>query len=475
MFGFLIVLVYIVCLPGCGERSRDGVASADRPNIVLITFESLRADHVGCYGYERDTTPAIDALSAEGITFDHAYAVTSWTLTSHASILTGLYPTAHQVIGPKDRLPDSYTTLTELLNKNGYQTAGFISGPFLRTKYNLHQGFEVYDESTANPRGNKAAHSDITNPRLEAKVSRYLRALRSKTRPFFLLLYLWDPHYDYLPPDPYDKRFVPADAELVEMRNYETGKIVTKDISANKLAYVVSQYDGEVLWTDELLRVLWGVLQELGLWESTAIVLTADHGEEFFEHGAKGHKNNLHVESLHVPLIIKPAGKVTPRRDGRIVNLIDLFPTLLELARVEPGQLFHGQSLLKPVTTGPQVTFFELVTSNYFKRPTGEKYKKSDLWWAVREGDYKLISVENKDRWELYNVADDPGERHPLGSEHAGTLTRLRRRLAEHQARMTAQAAVWGRPGQAELTPEDIERLESLGYIKTTTEDEEGG
>ena len=459
-------------IAGCGDGAQLGAGRAardDRPNIILISVESLRADHVGCYGYQRDTTPAIDALSKEAVVFEQAYSVTSWTLTSHASMFTGLCPTAHQVIGPKDRLGASYTTMAELLRRAGYQTAGVIGGPFLRTKHNLHQGFEAYDESAANPRGNKAAWTDVTNPQVEASLTAFIKHARSRTRPFFLFAYLWDPHYDYIPPGPYNKRFVPPDAVPVDMHQYEIAGIVTKETSPNKLAYVISQYDGEILWTDAVLGRLWELLREQGIWENTAIIVTADHGEEFFEHGTKGHKNNLYVESVHVPLVIKPPGQTTPSRDNRIVSLIDLPPTVFEFARVTTDQPIHGRSLLRAAPADPGPTFFELVTSNYFtRRTTGEKYKVSNQWHAVREGDFKLVAVEKKNDEirELYNVADDPGEQHPLGVEHQSALDSLCAALAAYRTEMERTAAGWGKPRPAELSPEDIERLRSLGYVE---------
>jgi arylsulfatase A-like enzyme len=459
----------VVLAVGCRQDGGRATSAEpdDRPNIVLVTFESLRADHVGCYGYERDTTPAIDALSKEGITFDNAYSVTSWTLASHATIFTGLYPTAHKVVAHNHMLDDSYTTLAELLGQAGYQTAGFVSGPFLRTTHNLNQGFEIYDDSIANPKGNQAAHGDVTNPRMEKLVSDFLSGQRDKARPFFLFLYLWDPHYDYIPPEPYDKKFVPADAEAVEVRGYEERGIVTEDINRNQLAYVVSQYDGEVLWTDALLGRLWKQLRDLGLWENTAVVLTADHGESFFEHGKKGHKNNLYVEELHVPLVVKLPGPPAAARDTRIVNLIDLFPTVLDIADTAANQPHQGRSLLAPPPESAKPTYFELQEMWFsVNRVTRQVRAQGNMWYAVRLGDYKLVNVQNKDIWELYDLASDPAELEPLGAEHNDKRDALRKLLETHNANMRQLASDWGQAQPARLSPEDLRRLEALGYVR---------
>ncbi|RPJ40963.1 MAG: hypothetical protein EHM19_12820, partial [Candidatus Latescibacterota bacterium] len=145
---------------GCGSDRTD------RPNIVLITVESLRADHVGCYGYGLPTTPSLDALAGESVRFENAFSVTSWTLASHAAILTGLTPSALRVLEPHDRLADSYETIAEALSEDGYYCAAFLSGPFLRAPYNMNQGFSHYDDSpSAVSTGN--AHGDVTNPEME--------------------------------------------------------------------------------------------------------------------------------------------------------------------------------------------------------------------------------------------------------------------------------------------------------------------
>ena len=459
---------------GCGGQSaEEGAPPRDmRPNILLITVESIRADHVGGYGYGRATTPSLDALAEEGIVFENAYAVTSWTLPSHASIFTGLYPAAHRVVDYLSRLDDSHTTLAEVLREAGYQTAGFISGPFLQEVYNLNQGFEIYDESTSNPQGNQAAHADVTNARMESLLTRFLREGRSADRPFFLFAYLWDPHYDYIPPPPYDEAFVPPEAEPIDLGGYETKGVVSRDSSPNQLAYVISQYDGEILWTDALLGRLWSLLDELNLWEDTAVVVTSDHGEEFFEHGTKGHRNNLYEESVRVPLILRAPGR-EPRRDGRIASLIDVFPSVLEIAGVEAVPPHHGRSLLRPAPEPQPPIFFELKTEWVVKNPaTGERGVATDLWLAVRDGDHKLVLERNEQRRELYDLAEDPREKHSLYASHPERFAALDGMLGDHLEAMKRYAAQRQPSAPARLTPEQEERLRSLGYVDRSGPDD---
>ena len=209
----------LLALLSCGGESPP------RPNIFLISVESLRADHVGCYGYERATTPNLDRLAREATVYRQAFAPTSWTLTSHATLFTGLYPSAHGVIEPRHKLNDSYYTLAEALAESGYQCAGFASGPFLRAPYNLHQGFETWEDGPAAP-NQESAHADITNPRMEELLTAFLEEERDPDRPFFLFAYLWDVHYDFLPPPPFDTLFVPEDARRIDASGFETNPLI---------------------------------------------------------------------------------------------------------------------------------------------------------------------------------------------------------------------------------------------------------
>src|SRR5262249_53306063 len=207
-----------------------------------------------------------------------------------------------------------------------------VTGPSPSRPCGLGLGSETWDDSIAPGVDHPAA--EPTDPKMEAAVRRFLESGRDPARPFLLFLYFWDPHYAYLPPPPYDSMFVPAGAEKVDVTDYERNTKVNATMPRPQLDYVVSQYDGEIRATDDALGRIFGMLRERGLWDDTALVITADHGEEFFDHGQKGHKNNLYVESLHVPLLVKPAERAPPRRDERVVAGVDVFPTLLELAGV---------------------------------------------------------------------------------------------------------------------------------------------
>lgn len=459
-------------------RSRTG----DQPNIILLTVESLRADHIGCYGYERDTTPHLDALAMEGVLFERAHSVTSWTLASHASIFTGLYPSAHRTIGPKDKLGDAYVTLAEELSKCGYQTAGVVSGTYLQQYYNLHQGFEYYDTDPVRA-PNTPAEEDVTNKQMQEAMFKFLREHRDTKRPFFLFGYYWDPHHLYIPPAPFDEMFVPPGAKEPKTIQFHPLFQLGKHLTEANLAHVVAQYDGEIRCTDEYLGRLFALLRELDLWENTAIIVTADHGEEFYDHGRNSHKNNLYQESIHVPLVIKPPGKAEPRRDSRLVNLIDLYPTVLDFAGCKASQPHSGHSLLDGTPDADRPVFFELKTIWTFNRKsTGEEWQEVQLWTAVRQGDYKLIHINDiskpgtvlsgvagsagpGERWELYDLAADPAEKSPLGVEHEEIVGRLQAEMERWSADMKSMSKLWQAGGQAQLSEEEESRLRGLGYL----------
>ena len=437
-----------------------------QPNIVLISLESVRADHLGCYGYERPTSPALDALAEESVVYDDAHAVTSWTLPTHASLFTGLYPNAHQVIGSLGRLDKSYTTLAEILTEYGYHCGGVISGPYLREAHGLNQGFAWYDEATSSP-SQALAHTEVTCPRMEAGLQNFLTRIRERWRPFFLFAYFWDPHYDYIPPAPYDRMFVTEECESLDVTNYEQGGAVTEGITPGQLAYVISQYDGEIRWTDDHLQRFFRLLKREGLWDDTAIIVLSDHGEEFFEHHAKGHKNNLYTESIRIPLIMKYPGGRPRGRNGRLVSQVDLFPTVLELAGASGDEVHQGHSLLQPARPANQPIYFDLTHTRYSpKRGGGWQPHYIRHWLGVRQADYALIHLVEDQATELYHVSEDPGQRvnlFPAEAPRAGELMAL---IRQSQEQNQALARVLEASGEAELSEEALKTLRALGYLK---------
>lgn len=462
------VFLFALLLAGCNRRDETPTAPPEdqRPNVIWFSIESLRADHIGCYGYERDTTPNLDALAAAATRYPDAHSVTSWTLASHATMFTGLYPTAHRVTEPDSKLSDAHTTVAEALAAAGYDTMAAVSGPYFRRAHNMQQGFARYDDSPITP-ADANASADVTNPAMEASITAMLRERKGANKPFFLFGYFWDPHSHYIPPPPYDTMFVPPDAEPIPWKQiqYSPAFQLGKHISKAQLLYQIAQYDGEIRCTDEVVGRILRLLHDLDLWDNTAVIITADHGEEFYDHGHNSHKNTLYVESIHVPLVVKLPHQTEAVVDDRTVNLIDLFPTVLELAGISIDSPQTGQSLLQPARTDRPI-FHELHTFWSFKRKsTGEKWTESDQWYAVRRGRYKLVNVETKNRWELYDIIIDPREQHPLGAEAAETLGELQGELESWQETMELLARQWQGGGTAQLSEAEKRKLRSLGYL----------
>lgn len=452
---------------GCGP------AANAPPNLVLITLESLRTDHVGAYGGRSRTrpevpiTPNLDAFAAEAVRFDDAHATSSWTLTSHASLFTGLYPSGHRAVRPLDRLSDSYPTLAEALAAAGYQTAGVVSGPYLRRAHNLSQGFELWDDGISSLT-DALAHDDVTNPGMQASLARFIESERDPQRPFFLFAYFWDPHYDYLPPPPYDTQFVSPEAQRMDLTRFETNPAIYAGMPPVQLAYILSQYAGEIRATDEYLGRFFALLKENGLWSNTAILITADHGEEFFDHGEKGHKNNLFAETIHVPLLLKLPEASSGRADGRLASHVDVLPTLLELAGVAPDFPIQGRSLLEQSPPASRAIFFDLLSTWFYRRLDGSTFDVTQRWRGVRQQDWKLVWREGGQGAPLralYDAAADPADRRDVLAGNEARGRSLEALFQAQQAESEAIAAPHPPGGVAELSPRELESLRALGYL----------
>jgi arylsulfatase A-like enzyme len=434
-----------------------------QPNVVLITIESLRTDHVGCYGGARPTTPALDALAQEGMLYERAHSVTSWTLASHASLFTGLYPSVHRADRPLSRLDEHHQTLAELLAGAGYQCGGVVSGPYLRRPHGLQQGFSFWDERPSSLDMTES-HDNVTSPAMLEGLERFLARV-DPDRPFFLFAYFWDPHFDYLPPAPYDRTFVEPTDEPIDLHDYEAEEPVHAGIRPEQLAYVRSQYDGEIRWTDEHLARLFARLRERGAWDDTLVIVTADHGEGFFEHGAKGHKHDVYEESVHVPLIVKYPGAGPRGRDDRLVSLVDVLPTVLDVTGTADPVARAGRSLLAPPEPGRAV-FLELLELWYIHQPGQPEAQEERTWFSVLSGNHKLVFVPREERRELYDLASDPRETHDLAASEPERAQALMQELERWRVGELERAREYRSGVRAELGADELARLRALGYVR---------
>jgi arylsulfatase A-like enzyme len=320
-------------------------------NVVLISVDTLRADHLGCYGYERNTSPRIDHLAKDSVTFLNTYASSPWTLPSHVSILTSLHGVNHQVYHNDESMDLSLITLADILRKKQFCCTAFTGGGFVSSDYGFSKGFDAYSNDEGSTfRQDSAEH-------LFRLASEWLDKQKGKN--FFLFLHTYQPHNPYACPSPYKTMFLEEGAKwrYLDLLGHLGGNPgIFKALKEEERQNVIGLYDGEIRYTDEkLIGPLVKKLKDIGLYDQTLIIFTSDHGEEFYDHHGWGHGHSLYDESLKVPLIIKfPESRFNGRRIHDIVSLVDIFPTVLEETGIDFSALdIDGQSLF-PMIEGKE-------------------------------------------------------------------------------------------------------------------------
>jgi arylsulfatase A-like enzyme len=448
-----LLLAAALALMSC-ERGSD--PQHERWNVILVSIDSLRADHLGSYGYGRDTSPNIDALAAEGVLFERATAQAPWTLPSHASMLTSLYSRTHQADDPRKRLPGTQPTLASTLRESGHSTHAIVSGTFMWAHFGLAKGFDSYDDSIIQS-SHQANHEAITSPEIHQRVR---GLLDREEEPFFFFLHYWDVHYDFVPPPPYDTLFDPDYEGSIDSSQFIQNPAIRPEMDPRDLQHVIALYDGEVAWVDSWLGKLVNELKERGLYDRTVIVLTSDHGDEFFEHGEKGHQHSLYEELLHVPLIIRIPGLAEGKRIAERVELIDIMPTLLELTGAPAAPGMQGRSLLPLIRGEPWVARASFAETTKGRKNRLES-EKSQIW-AVYKGEQKLILFD-ADRYpaELFDLSKDGGEQRNLSAGEA----EMRRALAGDLERWLQRTPTSPGAAAGELDDAMRRQLEALGYL----------
>ena len=415
---WLAVLVLVVCVGGCSREKRP-------PNIVLITVDTLRPDRLGYGGNARRTSARLDRLAAEGVVYTHATSVAGWTLPSMATVFTGRLPSEHGATDFHWSLDASLPTLASLLRKNGYDTYGFVSHVMLTPSYGMGDGFSHFDFSVLNV----GDPHEVTTAQQLTDLAR--TGMRGSKEPFFLWVHYFDPHFKYIAHD----QFPFGNADL-------------------------DRYDSEIAFTDYYIDELLKAVDH----GNTVVIFTADHGEEFGEHGSQYHYT-LHGEVMRVPLIIKGPG-IAPRTDDLPAQQIDFMPTILALAGIEPPAGLPGHNLLAP--RDPNLPQF-------LERNRPPQWQQR----GVIEGRHKLIVVEKADTTDvppsslneeiavknvhpgiyLYDTENDPGEKTNLFSETDSTSLRLLGLVT----RAFSTPRQHGAPVQVD--EQLLEKLRSLGYV----------
>ena len=437
-------------------------------NVILISIDTLRADHLGCYGYERETSPHIDALAADGVTFFNTYASSPWTLPSHVSLLTSLHGVNHQVSYENDSMDPSMLTLADILRANQFYCAALTGGGFVSSKYGFSKGFNSYSDEGGVLRQDSAEH-------LYHAAKRWLE--REKDKGFFLFLHTFQPHSPYACPYPYRSMFLEENPRWrhLDLMSYLGGMPgIFKELSEEDCQNVIGLYDGEIRYTDEkLIGPLITALKDTGLYDRTMIIFTSDHGEEFFEHHGWGHGHSLYDESLKVPLIIKfPESRFNGRRIHDIVSLVDIFPTVLEETGIDFSALdIDGQSLF-PLIKGKEKgdrMFLADVASNVLdsripqriamnrgreKLILSKKYSPEDLKYFIYPP--PILSL-----MELYDLALDPEEQQNIADERPQLANHIVQKINE-----IYKAARKKKTRKLDMDEELIKQLKALGYIR---------
>jgi arylsulfatase A-like enzyme len=397
----LFILILTSTVLACG--------SDDRPlNVVLIGVDTLRPDHLGAYGYERNTSPNVDALASEGVLFTNASSSSPWTLPSFATVLTSLYPAQHGATTLESGLRESVPTLAGTLKAKGYSTGAIINAPVLREEFGLDRGFDHYDAAGRDER----FADDTTWDALEWIDSR-------SGGPFLLFVHYFDPHLAYSPPSPFDTLFCPdyrgqigKSFDRVEARKARASDFRDLDIlSQADWNRIISLYDGEIAFTDKAIGDLIRGLGERGLRERTLVVFLSDHGEEFFEHAGFAHGHSLFMELLRVPLMFSLPG-VLPAggRCADPVRLIDVAPTVLDLLGFRADPSIEGVSLKSLLLGGDRAR-----ASETSLLPPSAVYSESLLYGSEKKClalyPWKLIYDVATGEKILFNLEQDPGER----------------------------------------------------------------
>ncbi len=403
----------------------------EKPNVLLVTLDTTRADHLPCYGYAGVSTPNLDAVAGRGVVFEQAATATPLTLPSHSTIMTGMYPTFHGVrVNGNTALGDDQTTLAEVLSARGYATGAFIAAFVLDGRWGLKQGFDHYDDTFDLKKYKHLDLGEVQRPGNEVVDAALTWLDGEKTKPFFAWVHLYDPHVPYAPPEPYASTY------------------------GRRGPYGL--YDGEIAFMDEQIGRLTDWLARNGLDKSTVVVFVGDHGEALGNHGEGTHGYFIYDCTMHVPLLVAtPFDSLRGKRVAAQVRTADVFPTILDLAGAAPPAKVQGRSLVglmfDPGRKDDVPAYGEAMASNV-------QFGWSALH-VLRTPRYKYIDAP---RAELYDLVRDAGEQDNILAQSPDVARRMKAELDLIMAETSRDAPA---PQAADLDKETMERLSALGYV----------
>jgi len=460
--------------PPAASADPAGRAGGRPPHVIVYLVDTLRADLLGAYGDPRGLSPAVDRFAERATLFENAYAQSSWTRAAVASIFTGLGPRFHGANRRDEALSDDAETLAEIFHRAGYRTAGFVTNGNVGPEVGFAQGFGRYNVLGERDLAELHHLSDRVNERVFSWLGRRAEV---DDAPFFLYLHTMDPHAPYAPPPAYrppfaprpggrlsaaelgdlerlaggiDRRFGPnvrsvAPGSLAWLQALHSGLLA---VSPERVAELEDLYAAEVAFNDASFGAFIAELERLGLYEDALVIFTADHGEEFFEHGGWEHGRTLYDEQLRIPLIVKFPGQRRGQRRAEVAQQVDLLPTVVEVAGLATTGEHGGSSLVEDGDGAPRTVFSYLDLD-------GIRLE------SVVDGSYKLIvGISSPPTPELYDLAADPGETDDLFAERPTVAAYLELLLAAHRASRTALVAP-----PAAAAPRLRRKLKALGYL----------
>ena len=472
---FLEVLFVITLATLSNEPSISSAAhkkpDLKNPNIILITIDTLRADHLSSYGYKGIKTPAMDRLAEKGVVFENAISTTSWTLPTFATLFTGVHQEVHGLNRHDVRLAPAFETVPESLQKAGYYTAAVVTNEFLNHPYNLDQGFDTYvfssDAAAYHPLSGLMIYDFIfarKNERHNAEnmTTRAISLLEKvNQRPFFFWIHYIDPHTPY--GAWYLDRFPNYDKNYAGDLGTEINDLDGRPFSEEDKRHILAMYDAEIMYTDSQIDRLLRAIDKLNLRNNTAVILTSDHGEEFWDHGDVLHGRTLYRESIHVPLIIRYPEKIPEKKKVKpLATLLDLAPTILDFAGITAPTVYQGSSLLRYFNRDVLPKAFVSLD-----KLTPDKKRYDSL--GVYDASHAYLKWNHPARGEeLFDMQTDFFQKNDVFGDFENLAKMYRHSLAEQVGQcavIKGQMGLKEEGSRIELTPGMRDALRGLGYI----------
>ena len=444
----LTLVLTAAVLPGAAACAGKPSGTVElRPNILLISVDTLRADHLSSDGYDRPTSPFVDGLAKQGVRFERAYATSSWTTPSVVSMLSSTYQNRHRMGArlrgvPKlwSRIPEELPNLAESLRRHGYRTFGLAANTNLSAERGFDRGFDRFE-----------CLGMVDLDVVDRAITPWLDEIGHGEGAWFLWLHMLDPHGPYRARKPWIESFDSESSSYGWLDNMasETLSKLAPRMPPRQLDVIRALYDSEIRATDEFLRRLFDRLEGA---HDAFVLFTSDHGEEFLEHGGTSHGRALFEESIRIPFIVRLPGRRLAGTVGQqAVSLVDVLPTILGAAGIVPDERTAGINLLgaKGISVPPKRTVVAELLRGAPER-------------ATTDGRWKVIIKE--ERTELYDLKKDPGEQTNLSQIHPKRVEKSRVFLAAFERQNPPATTT---PEEIEITPEELEALRALGYVGT--------